>query len=74
MKVPEVLLSGNHKLIELWKLFKKIEQTYKRRPDFIPPKEELSDLENLILEYVKSGKTFEEFLNDNKKLLRKFGR
>jgi len=74
MKVPQILLSGNHKLIELWKLFKKIEQTYKRRPDLIPPKEELSDLENLILEYVKSGKTFEEFLKENEKLLRKFGR
>jgi len=62
MKVPEILLSGKHKLIELWKLFKKIEQTYKRRPDLVPPENELNELEKLILDYVKRGKTYEEFL------------
>ncbi|RKD27805.1 tRNA (guanine37-N1)-methyltransferase [Caminicella sporogenes DSM 14501] len=35
MKVPKVLLSGNHKLIEEWRLKKSIELTIKRRPDLI---------------------------------------
>jgi len=71
LKVPEVLLSGNHRLIELWKLYKKIEQTFKKRPDLVPPEGELSELEKLILKYVRQGKTFEEFLKENDKLLRK---
>lgn len=32
-EVPEVLLSGNHKKIEEWRLKKSIERTEKRRPD-----------------------------------------
>jgi len=77
MKVPDVLLSGNHKLIELWKIFKKIEQTYKKRPELIPPEGSLSELEKLILEYVKKGATYEEFIKREKhkalKLLNKYG-
>lgn len=33
LKVPEVLLNGNHKLIEEYRLEQKIERTKKRRPD-----------------------------------------
>jgi tRNA (guanine37-N1)-methyltransferase len=33
MKVPDVLLSGNHKKIEEWRLQKRIEKTKKVRPD-----------------------------------------
>ena len=33
LKVPDVLLSGNHQLIEDWKNSKKIEVTKDRRPD-----------------------------------------
>lgn len=32
-EVPSVLLSGNHKLIEQWRLEKSIERTKERRPD-----------------------------------------
>ena len=35
LDVPEVLLSGHHKNIEEWRLFKAIEITVKRRPDMI---------------------------------------
>jgi tRNA (guanine37-N1)-methyltransferase len=31
--VPEVLLSGNHKNIEQWRLEKSIERTKEHRPD-----------------------------------------
>ncbi|MFW5794098.1 MAG: tRNA (guanosine(37)-N1)-methyltransferase TrmD [Bacillota bacterium] len=33
LKVPDVLLSGNHKLIDEWRKNKQIERTKKRRPD-----------------------------------------
>ncbi len=35
MSVPDVLISGNHKLIEEWRLEKAIEETIKKRPDLI---------------------------------------
>ncbi len=35
IKVPEVLLSGNHAEIEKWRLKKAFEETIKRRPDLI---------------------------------------
>jgi tRNA (guanine37-N1)-methyltransferase len=61
LKVPEILLSGNHKLIELWKLFKRIENTYKKRPDLIK-EESLTPLEKEILQFIKEGKSFDEFI------------
>ncbi len=33
LAVPEVLLSGNHKLIDLWKYEQALQLTYRRRPD-----------------------------------------
>lgn len=35
MSVPDVLISGNHKLIEQWRLEKAIEETINKRPDLI---------------------------------------
>jgi len=37
MRVPEVLLSGNHAAIEAWRKEKRIEKTHQRRPDLISP-------------------------------------
>lgn len=34
-KVPEVLLNGNHKLIDKWRKEKQIERTKQRRPDLL---------------------------------------
>ncbi len=64
MKVPEVLLSGNHKLIDLWLLWKRIEQTYKKRRDLIP--KNLTPLEREILENIKKGKNFEDWIRGKK--------
>ncbi|MCS6990392.1 MAG: tRNA (guanosine(37)-N1)-methyltransferase TrmD [Chitinophagales bacterium] len=36
-KVPEVLLSGNHKAIEAWRLQQSHQRTRQRRPDLLPP-------------------------------------
>lgn len=35
MKVPDVLLSGNHKHIEEWRKKESLRRTYKRRPDLL---------------------------------------
>lgn len=35
-KVPEVLLSGNHGMIEEWRKYQRLERTRQRRPDLLP--------------------------------------
>lgn len=60
MKVPEVLLSGNHKLIELWNLWHSIERTLKHRPDLVP--KDLTDTERSILDAIMKGVSFEEWI------------
>ena len=53
MNVPEVLVSGNHKLIELWKFREALLLTKKRRPD-------------LFEDYIKSERSFSQ---DERKIL-----
>ena len=56
MQVPEVLLSGNHKNIRLWKLEQSLRITKDRRPDlfdeFVKKKEVLTKEERKILEKI----------------------
>ncbi len=52
-KVPDILLSGNHKKIEKWKRFKSIELTLKNRSDLIVNKEKI------LKEYEELKKEFE---------------
>jgi len=42
IKVPEVLLSGHHEQIRLWRLEKRVEKTLRQRPDLIQKGRELS--------------------------------
>lgn len=51
LKAPEVLLSGNHAEIELWRRRKSIEKTLRRRPDLIRDRV-LSDDERREIEEV----------------------
>jgi len=60
LRVPEELLSGHHKVIELWKLWHRIENTLKKRPDRIP--KDLTDLEKDVLNSILSGLSFREWL------------
>ncbi len=62
MKVPEVLLSGNHELIRLWELWHSIERTLKLRPDFVPKR--LYPLEESMLSAIMKGKSFEKWLEE----------
>jgi tRNA (guanine37-N1)-methyltransferase len=52
-RVPDVLLSGNHKEIDLWRRKASLRRTWLRRPDLLA-KKGLSDEEKNILEDVSS--------------------
>jgi len=47
--VPEVLMSGNHQLIEKWRLKQSLGQTWLKRPDLLA-KRGLTDEESLLLQ------------------------
>jgi tRNA (guanine37-N1)-methyltransferase len=51
-KVPDVLVSGNHAEIELWRKNESLQRTYKRRPDLLA-KINLSPQEQRNLEKIK---------------------
>ena len=65
MKVPDILRSGNHKLIHMWRRWKQIEKTLEKKPEIFEYIE-LSDKENRMLEAIKNGISFEEFLEKYK--------
>jgi tRNA (guanine37-N1)-methyltransferase len=50
--VPDVLLSGNHAQIELWRRRESLIRTYKRRPDLFK-KLELSAEDKKFLDEIK---------------------
>lgn len=52
MKVPDILLSGNHERIKQWRRFKSIESTLKNRPDMIKDK-------SIVEEYNKLKSIYE---------------
>jgi tRNA (guanine37-N1)-methyltransferase len=53
MKVPEVLLQGNHKLIEEWRNKEALRRTLLRRPDLLEKIELTKDQENWLNEIKK---------------------
>lgn len=57
LRVPEVLLSGNHEKIRQWRRFKALENTYKKRPDLLK-KATLSKEDLLFLKVIKKGQDF----------------
>ena len=57
-RVPEVLLSGNHSAISLWRRREAIKRTLLRRPDLLA-KASLTDEEKGLLEEVLQGKSID---------------
>ena len=51
LNVPEILLSGHHKNIEEWRLFKAMEITLSRRPDMIKDKSIIEKYNKLAEKY-----------------------
>jgi tRNA (guanine37-N1)-methyltransferase len=56
MKVPEVLMSGNHRNIEIWRRKESLRRTYERRPDLLE-KIDLTPEEEKWLQEIKDNKT-----------------
>lgn len=52
MKVPKILLSGNHKKIKLWRLKKSIQQTFLKKPKLLK-KKKLKNIEKKLLNKFK---------------------
>jgi len=55
MKVPEVLVSGNHRQIDLWRRKESLRKTVKMRPDLIE-KFELADADKKLLKEIEEEK------------------
>ena len=53
-KVPEILLSGNHKKIDDWRKEQSLIETYKKRPDILN-KEEIEMAKELINKNIMKG-------------------
>lgn len=50
MEVPEVLMNGNHKLIEDWKTKEALRRTYLRRPDMLEKLDLTPEMEKMLEE------------------------
>lgn len=56
MKVPEVLMNGNHKLIEQWQLKESLRRTYQRRPDMLENYPLTAEMQKLLKEIEEEAK------------------
>ncbi|BCA86124.1 tRNA (guanine-N(1)-)-methyltransferase [Enterococcus saigonensis] len=56
MKVPEVLMNGNHKLIESWQLKESLRRTYLRRPDMLIKFPLTKEMEKMLAEIKQEEK------------------
>lgn len=56
MKVPEVLINGNHKLIEQWQLKESLRRTYQRRPDMLENYPLTAEMQKLLKEIEEEAK------------------
>jgi tRNA (guanine37-N1)-methyltransferase len=50
MGVPEVLMNGNHRLIEEWQLKESLRRTYLRRPDMLKKVTLTPEMETFLAE------------------------
>ena len=56
MKVPEVLMNGNHKLIEQWQLKESLRRTFQRRPDMLENYPLTAEMQKLLKEIEEEAK------------------
>lgn len=62
MKVPEVLMNGNHGLIEQWRHKESLKRTFERRPDMLDGRELTDEEKQWLAEWTKEA---EESDNDS---------
>lgn len=53
LKVPEILMSGNHEKIRAWRLKQCLGRTYERRPDLLQNRELTKEESKLLSEYLE---------------------
>ena len=53
LKIPEILLSGHHKNIELWRKKESLKRTYMRRPDLLEGRKFTKEEKKLLKEIVE---------------------
>jgi tRNA (guanine37-N1)-methyltransferase len=53
MRVPDVLLSGNHEAIERWRLQQALGRTWLRRPDLLEARGLAADEQALLDEFIQ---------------------
>jgi len=54
LAVPDVLLSGNHKLIERWRLQQSLGRTWLKRPDLLAKKQLTKEETRLLTEFIEN--------------------
>jgi tRNA (guanine37-N1)-methyltransferase len=67
MKVPQVLVSGNHQLIEKWRRWESLKRTLEKKPELLK-KTNLSKEDLIMLEAIKKNLEFEEYLKKRQKI------
>lgn len=53
LKIPEVLLSGHHEKIRLWRLKQSLGRTWERRPDMLKGRSFTKEEQALLAEYIR---------------------
>ena len=53
MRVPDILLSGDHAKIKQWRLMQALGRTYERRPDLLKDRELDKTEQKLLNEYLR---------------------
>jgi tRNA (guanine37-N1)-methyltransferase len=56
-RVPEVLMSGNHALIQKWRLKQALGRTWQRRPDLLAKRQLTKEESRLLTEYQQEQDT-----------------
>ncbi len=73
MKVPEVLISGNHQLIEKWRRWESLKKTLEKKPDLLN-NTQLTTEDLIMLEAIRKNLTFEEYLKNRQKIKKRLKR
>ncbi|SID63861.1 tRNA (guanine-N(1)-)-methyltransferase [Mycobacteroides abscessus subsp. abscessus] len=58
MKVPDILTSGNHRLVDEWRMKESLKRTYLRRPDLFEGAELTKEQVRLLEEIKKEHNSY----------------
>jgi len=67
LKVPDILRSGNHQLIERWRRWESLKRTIDKKPKLLE-KANLDKEDLIMLEALKNNYSFEDYLKNRQKI------